>query len=521
MLRVWGLRWGLPNSLHNYSYHPDEFLIATAAFGSIYVGRGLNPRIYTYPSLYIYLSALAMAVGFGYGAAPALANVYLAARVVTVISAAAAVGATYWAGEVLFGRAAGLLAALVIAIAPLHVQHSHFGTVDVPSTLFVALALGYSGLILKRGEWRDYALAGVMSGLAAGTKYNAGLVILAPAATWLLADRKTEQSRHLLKAVCTVGCTLAGFVVSTPGSILWWREFSGGVFYEMRHAATGHGLVFAGTGNGFVYTLASSLRYGLGPALAALFVVSVVWALLRRDRRALMLLAFAVPYYVLISMSQVRFARYTLPLFPAVAVLVGWLITDWYRVFGERGSLLRLIWAGMMGLALLSTLGYSAALDSLFSAPDPRDQAAEWIFEHVEKGETIGVPEVPWFYSPPLAKSLGFGTLPQREEAARKTPYQLVVFSESEEPSSWWTHDRPKWVVVSDYETRDALRLRRESSISEEDRASVRRTLGDLDIVRNHYGQAVTFGPSSVWARELPHDMRYQSPTITIYRLRR
>ena len=53
------------------------------------------------------------------------------------------------------------------------------------------------------------------------------------------------------------------------------------------------------------------------PALAILFVGAAVYGVYRLDRRALTILAFALPYYALISISQVRFARYSLPLFPA------------------------------------------------------------------------------------------------------------------------------------------------------------------------------------------------------------
>ena len=166
-LRVYGLRWGLPHSLHWYSYHPDEFLTVGAAFFSIYLGRSLNPRFYNYPSLFLYLCALAIGVAFGYGAVANLTNVYLAARVVTVIMGTAAVAATYWAGKTLANAQVGLVAASILCVAPIHVQHSHFATVDVPSTLFVALALGYAGLVVRRGSVRDYALGGAMAGLAA------------------------------------------------------------------------------------------------------------------------------------------------------------------------------------------------------------------------------------------------------------------------------------------------------------------------------------------------------------------
>ena len=150
-LRFWGLKWGLPNSAHAYSYHPDEFLTIGAA-GIVLCS--FFPRFYNYPSLYIYLAAVAMAFGSVYGLAPDLAGAYLCARVVTALMGIGAVAVVYWAGNKLWGSAPedspgfeipdylpGLLAGLVLCIAPLHVQHSHFATVDVPSTLFVAACL--------------------------------------------------------------------------------------------------------------------------------------------------------------------------------------------------------------------------------------------------------------------------------------------------------------------------------------------------------------------------------------------
>lgn len=521
-LRIWGLRWGLPNAVHDYSYHPDEFLIATAAFGSIYVGHSLDPRIYTYPSLFIYLSAVAIGAAFAYGAAPALANVYLAARVVSVVVSVAAVGATWWAGGVLFGPTAGMLAAVALAVAPMHAQHSHFATVDAPCTLFVALALGFAGLALTRGTWRDYVLAGATSGLAAGTKYNAGLVIFAPVAAFLLRDGAGARRAHVSRLAACLGCAVVAFVVSTPGSVLWPSEFLAGLLYEARHAATGHGLVFVGTGSGFAHHLTSSLWYGLGPGLTVLFVLSVLWAVYVRDRRALVLMSFLIPYYVLISLAQVRFARYTLPMFPAVALLVGWLISDRCRALSGGRSLWRCLWAGMVGLIFLSTLTYSCLLSAILAGHDPRDQAARWLFAHVPNGSRVGVPEVPWFYSPPLSKSLGFGTLDQRQEATREAPYQIVVFSECEEHRGWWTDKPPpEWVIVSDYEVEDALRLRGNKSIGADERALVRRITGNLDLVEKHYHVVRRFGPPWSWAEGLPHDMRYASPAISIYRLSR
>ena len=312
--------------------------------------------------------------------------------------------------------------------------------------------------------------------------------------------------------------------MSTPGVVFQTSSFLYGVTYEMRHAAEGHGLVFAGTSNGFIYTFTSSLWYGLGPPLAILFAAAVVCALWKRDRAALMILAFAVPYYILISVSQVRFARYALPLFPAVALLCGWLVREVWLAASTRWR--RWAWAGLCILAAISTFIYTLALDSLFGKPDPRDLAARWIFANVSEGRTIGLIDVPWFYTPPLSKDLGIASLLNRPDTSEEfaevvdgTPYKLTIFSQSERPGVWWTVGRPpSWVIVSSYETDDALRLRDNDTISEAQRKQVRRVNADLDLITGHYVVRRRFGDTL--SLNLPHDMRYVDPSITIYELR-
>lgn len=510
LLRFAGLRWGLPNHLHSYSYHPDEFLTLGAAFGSIYMGRSILPRFYNYPSLYIYLAALAIAVGMGYGIAANAGAVYLCARIVTALMGVGAVVVTYWAGRELFGPTEGLLAAVILAVAPLHVQHSHFATVDVPSTLFIAAALGFAGLILKRGNWRDYITAGAMAGFAAGTKYNAALVVLSVIVAHFLRDKRLRESIIDIKLWAALGSCIAAFVISTPACVLDTGAFINGITYEMRHTSQGHGLVFAGTGNGFIYTFTNSLWYGLGPFMAVLFLIALAWAILKRDKRILMLLAFAVPYYAMISLSQVRFARYTLPLFPVVVLLCAWAMTGLGKALDRKlGPAMKLMWIADYVFVLLLTVLYTAQIVKPFVLPDVRDRAAEWVMDNVPKGSSIAIPDLPWFYSPPLSKDFGFGAIPQREEALNKTPYKLEVMSQE----NWTDAD---WAIVSSYETDDAVRLRNNKSLSDSDRKQVDRILQDMTLIREHYRVRRIF-PSRLQQRNLPHDMRYTSPSITIY----
>jgi len=69
--------------------------------------------------------------------------------------------------------AAGLLAALFLAVSPLHVVISHYIKEDVPLALWSTLALVFYVRLARDGRRRDYLLATFVTGLALATKYSA------------------------------------------------------------------------------------------------------------------------------------------------------------------------------------------------------------------------------------------------------------------------------------------------------------------------------------------------------------
>ena len=161
MLRTAGLTWGLPDARHPLAtYHPDELINLSAATAADIPHLQLDIKFYNYGTFYFYLVSLAHTVGRGWGlipttpngydalspqAAPEQAALFLAGRIVTALLGTATIAVIYFLGRRLYGRKAGLIAALLYAVTPIAVQHSHFLTVDVPATFFVSLALVVGG----------------------------------------------------------------------------------------------------------------------------------------------------------------------------------------------------------------------------------------------------------------------------------------------------------------------------------------------------------------------------------------
>ena len=82
-VRLVGIRWGIPDAMHFFSYHPDEFSTAGTVTGMLNTGS-LNPRFFHYGSLTIYLTALLAAPAKALGWVQSVAETHLLGRVVTV-----------------------------------------------------------------------------------------------------------------------------------------------------------------------------------------------------------------------------------------------------------------------------------------------------------------------------------------------------------------------------------------------------------------------------------------------------
>ena len=100
-------------------------------------------------------------------------------RSVSLAMGVGTVALLYFIGRVLFDRPdVGLLAALLLAVAPNPTYHSRIVTTDAMVTFFILLTMLMAALIWRQGRTRHYVLAGLAVGLAAGTKYNGAMVAL-------------------------------------------------------------------------------------------------------------------------------------------------------------------------------------------------------------------------------------------------------------------------------------------------------------------------------------------------------
>ena len=190
-LRTYNLDWD-----RGHYFHPDERQILMVAEGLSWPRdpalllsptSPLNPHFFAYGSFPIYLlrgfTALAQRGGWGW----AVANrATLLGRLISALFDTFTVLATYLLGRKAFDRRTGLLAALLITFGVLHIQLSHFYTVDTLVTPLILLAVSKAVDVARRGQRRDGIWLGLLLGMALATKVSVLPLLVVALVAWLI-----------------------------------------------------------------------------------------------------------------------------------------------------------------------------------------------------------------------------------------------------------------------------------------------------------------------------------------------
>ncbi len=440
-LRLKGVAWGLPYSFVN----ADESVVVPKAFAA---ARGhLNPQFFFYPSLYFYLTGalyvLAAPVWWLLGNGNLLAQTsfvvdpgpyFLLGRLLSVVMGTASVYLVYRLGRVAFGRPAGLLAALLLAVAPLHVAYSHMAVTDVTAVAFSLLAL----VLLQRAagsagapaapaaepapagpaepvparSTRWWLVAGaVAAGLATSTKYNLGVLVLPATVAAVYACRGEAAARAAaggrvvlvwlrLLVLRLYLPMLAAFVVASPFVVLDAPHFLRDFRRQSQIMDRGW-LGFEHVGNGFWFNVTPNLTGAIGVVLVALAVAGLAWALWRRTRLDLMLAPYVIVYFVYIGTWKELADRYLLVIVPLLLLLAARVCVEFVDLVRPRARRAAIpVAVAVLAVAFVLPLADSIAFDRALGGTDTREAAREWIQRNVPGGSLIAVEN----YGPPLVR---------------------------------------------------------------------------------------------------------------------
>ncbi len=386
-LRLWGIGHGLP-----YVYNADENAhFVPRAVGMF--GHSYNPGYFVNPPAYTYL--LHAVFDLRWGSREAVGNalavdrtsVFELARIVSAVLGTAAVGLLLWAGRLLLGAGAALIAGALLAVAFLPVHYSHLALNDVPTLAPVCLTLLGVAIIHRDRGLHGHAIAGVGLGLACATKYTAGILVLTIVAATVLAPR------YRVSGLLVAGlAALAAFVIANPYAVLDSSAFRDGLSHQSEASGDGGGKLGLSTDSGIVYYLGTA-TWGLGwlPLLAALG--GAITLSIRNPRLAAILVPAPLVFLVFMGIQDRFFARWLLPVYPLLCLLSASGAMALAGLFKTRARLA----AGALGVLLCAQgLVFSVHNDLVLARDDTRQLARDWMVDNVPiRSKVVIEPFVP------------------------------------------------------------------------------------------------------------------------------
>lgn len=427
LLRIIGLSWGLPGGVRPEALHPDE-AYALDCLDEIRLSAGdLNPNgahIEGAFNYYLWWLVTKPAVHAARAVRPldrreSRAVALVAGRLLTAAFDLCSIALLFVLGREISGNPApGLVAALLLAVAPGEVILGHYMRAHILANTWTVLALlmGWrilSGALSRRG----YALFGAILGLAAATRYPMGLLAILLYLPAFLSRRGRVPASAANVALATL-CAAIAFFCGDPYLWLDWSDAATHLERTGTHARWSEfgGWKLLDFGRPWVY-LSDLIPHAFTPPLAALVYAALLHRLLLlgRDpawRWSLTVLLFSGLYVFLMSKgySEPEFVRAALPLVPVGCLLVALSWDALLRRFDGRGR--RLLWIIGGLFVTFEPLRYSLGYDLMMTREDTRLQAGAWVEAHIPSWEKIGLSRPPWFFTPPLGEARAWCLMP-------------------------------------------------------------------------------------------------------------
>ena len=273
---------------------------------------------------------------------------------------------TYLTARILYNRATGLLAALILATSLLYFIMAHMVSLDLTVTFFLMACL-YSFLLGIRTETIKPGYFYVASGFAAFAVLTKGLIgIVFPAiiiGIWVIW---TGRFRQLLKQGHLFGCFSLFALIVTPWHVLVQMqhpEFFHFYFIEQ------HILRYTDQSIGHyepVWFFIPYLLVGFAPWI--FFLPQSISRAIRaarhqHDQSALYFLLWATLIFLFFSFSKSKLIPYILPIFPALAMITARYLAERYCDMGVIPNAMRIL-IGLLCLSLIGLIAISPKLDT-------------------------------------------------------------------------------------------------------------------------------------------------------------
>ena len=308
-------------------------------------------------------------------------------------------------GRKVFSKNVGLVGAFLYSVSVLPIQLSHFFAVDTFLNFFLIATLFFLIKCLGKPSYLFAILAGSAFGLSMASKISAFLLLPGITLTAIFIFAKYKTKTFLLSLIFII-CTLGIFRLTQPytftaNSFFDWnvnplfinnlKELSN---FSNPDSMFPPGIQWKNTTPIF-YPLRDLLFWGLGLPLGILVILSWIAIILQffkrlsqnkfkifclsfSDQAILILLIFVFSVFFYQGLQVAKPMRYFLPIYPVLVIFAGNFLMEISSKFNKK-----------IILVFIILLIWPSAFMSIYTNPNTRVSASEWIYQNIPAGSTI------------------------------------------------------------------------------------------------------------------------------------
>jgi 4-amino-4-deoxy-L-arabinose transferase-like glycosyltransferase len=386
-LRFYNSNWD-----EGHMFHPDERNIANAVT-RISVWDQMDPGFFAYGGLTIYLYKMTADNVVQITDNPEWTSnwgkVNLIGRYYSAFFSTITIIAVFVLARKLFDEKVAILASFLFAFTVFSIQSAHYATTESLLGLFATLIALSSLWILRKPTLASYLITGLLLGCAIAAKTTSLAFVAFPAAAifFSILQRKIPFMAHVALSIILFSTALSLFSVLSPYSFLSWEKFRDSMDYEggvvSGSLPVPYTLQFTNTLE-YVFQLQNLLwQMGIAAVFAILGFFALSYRLIRRREVAIaVLLSFPLAYFLYVGGWHAKFIRYMAPLLPFFAIFAAYMLWKIYKKNVLIGEII------ITAVSLLTVL-WTLAFFTIYTKPQTRIVASEWIYANVSPGNKI------------------------------------------------------------------------------------------------------------------------------------
>jgi len=388
LLRLGGIFEGLPAVYNSTEQALAKFTLKMAA------NQTLDPGFYIYPALYQYFLLAIYLVYYLFGlllgifqdsydfAVQYLINptgIYLIGRFTSIILSMISTWYMYRLVKRMLNDRAALLAATFMVLSFYIVVFSRYAIPESFMVFFTILALGKYWDSLYNQNAIHLFWAGIFTGLAIASKYNAGFLALGLCIAVYFSQNNIKDNIWK-RTINAIGGLLLGFIIPNPYWLISPEKYLNGFFKIVKQS---YYAVTSEKAISYVWEISQIITHEL--LLGFLFLGSILFALYKRKHYHIILLSVVLPTFIYVGSWDKKGIDYLLVCWPVFIILSAELVD----FIGQKWHDKKIMNITGLSLILIPLFIFNLYHTILLILPDTRKVASEWLLTQWHSPEKI------------------------------------------------------------------------------------------------------------------------------------